>query len=92
MSRITASLSALLIAFTLIATTPAVQARAPRKYQVTGKVLEVTDEYIAVDKAGDRWEIGRDTNTKVTGALKVGATVTIEYTMSARSVDVKEKK
>lgn len=91
MSRITAGVAAILIAFTLIATHPA-YARAPKKYQVTGKVLEVTDDYIAVDKAGDRWEVGRDANTKVTGALKVGATVTIEYTMSAKTVDVKDKK
>lgn len=89
MSRITASLTALLIASTLIATNPA-YARAPKKYQVTGKVLEVTNDYIAVDKSGDRWEIGRDADTKVTGSLKVGATVTIEYVMSARKVDVKK--
>jgi cytochrome c1 len=91
MSRITASLATLLVALTLIAANPA-YARAPKKHQVTGKVLEVTSDYIAVDKAGDRWEIGRDADTKITGKLKVGATVTIEYVMSARTVDVKDKK
>jgi hypothetical protein len=91
MSRINTCLAALLVAFTLVASNPA-YARSPKKYQVTGKVLEVTDDYIAVDKAGDRWEIGRDAKTKVSGTLKVGAMVTIEYTMSARSVDVKDKK
>ncbi|HEY2589172.1 MAG TPA: hypothetical protein VGI81_25740 [Tepidisphaeraceae bacterium] len=89
MSRITATLSALLVASALIATNP-IYARAPKTYQVTGKVLEVTDDYIAVDKAGDRWEIGRNADTKVTGNLKVGATVTIEYVMSARAVGVKK--
>lgn len=91
MRRPTALLAALLLAFTLTATIPA-QARAPKTYQVTGKVLEVTDDYIAVDKAGDRWEVGRDANTKITGDLKVGATVTIEYVMAARAVNVKGKK
>ena len=62
-------------------------ARQPKKYQVTGTVLEVTKDYIAIDKAGERWEIGRDANTKVTGNLKVGAKVTVEYRMSATTVD-----
>jgi hypothetical protein len=66
-----------------------VQARQPKKYQVTGTVLEVTKDYIAVDKAGERWEIGRDASTKITGTPKVGAKVTIEYQMSATSVNAK---
>ena len=65
--------------------------RPPKKYQVTGKVLEVTADYIAVDKSGDRWEIGRDSSTKVTGTLKVGEKVTIEYQMSATRVDATQK-
>jgi hypothetical protein len=91
MTRLTSALAAIVILFPLFATIPA-QARAPKKYQVTGKVLEVTDDYIAVDKSGERWEIGRDTNTKVTGNLKVGGNVTIEYVMNARTVEVKDKK
>ena len=67
-------------------------ARQPKKYQVTGTVLEVTSDYIAVDKGGERWEIGRDAKTKVSGKLKVGEKVTVEYQMSATSVDVKEDK
>jgi hypothetical protein len=74
--------------FMLLATTPAM-ARAPKKYQVTGKILEVTDDYIALDKAGDRWEVGRSADTKITGTLKVGATVTIEYVMNATRATVK---
>ncbi|MFN8625909.1 MAG: hypothetical protein U0587_08010 [Candidatus Binatia bacterium] len=58
-------------------------------YQVTGPVLEVTDSTIVVQKGKDRWEIGRDASTKVTGDLKVGAKVTVEYRMTATSVDVK---
>jgi hypothetical protein len=60
-----------------------------KTYQVTGPVLEVTSDMIAVQKGQDRWEIARDANTKVTGDLKVGAKVTIEYRMSATAVEVK---
>lgn len=62
---------------------------AVKTYQVTGPVLEVTDTMIAVKKGQDRWEIARDSSTKVTGELKVGAKVTIEYRMTATSVEVK---
>jgi hypothetical protein len=65
-------------------------AAAVKTYQVTGPVLEVTDDMIAVKKGADRWEITRTADTKVTGDLKVGSKVTIEYRMVATKVDVKE--
>jgi hypothetical protein len=65
-------------------------AAAVKTYQVTGPVLEVTDDMIAVKKGADRWEIARTADTKVTGDLKVGSKVTIEYRMVATKVDVKE--
>ena len=65
---------------------------AAKTYQVTGPVLEVTDSKIVVEKGKDKWEIERTANTKVTGELKVGEKVTIEYTMAAGSVEVKESK
>jgi hypothetical protein len=65
---------------------------AVKTYQVTGPVLEVSDTMIVVQKGKDRWEIARDASTKVTGDLKVGAKVTIEYRMMATSVDVKAGK
>ena len=52
----------------------------------------MNDTMIAVQKGKDRWEIARDSNTKVTGDLKVGAKVTITYTMSATDVEVKPEK
>jgi hypothetical protein len=67
-------------------------AATPKTYQVTGPVLEVTADTIVVQKGKDRWEIGRDAATKVTGDLKVGAKVTIEYRMTAATVDVKAEK
>jgi hypothetical protein len=65
---------------------------ATKTYQVTGPVLEVSDTMIAVQKGKDRWEIARDPSTKVTGDLKVGSKVTIEYRMTATAVEVKAAK
>jgi hypothetical protein len=65
------------------------QAAMTKTYQVTGPVLELTADTIVVKKGSERWEIARDASTKVTGDLKVGATVTIQYRMSAAAIDVK---
>jgi hypothetical protein len=67
-------------------------AAGPKTYQVTGPVLEVKADVIVVEKGKDKWEIARDATTKVTGDLKVGSKVTIEYTMKATTVEVKEAK
>ena len=69
----------------------AVAFAAEKKYQVTGKVLELTDKLIVVQKDDDKWEIDRTSATKVEGNLKVGAAVTIHYHMVADSVDVKSE-
>jgi hypothetical protein len=61
-------------------------------YQVTGPILELTDAKIVVQKGKDKWELARNADTKVTGELKVGAKVTIQYGMVAQTVDVKEDK
>ncbi len=58
-------------------------------YQVTGPVLEVTNDYITIQKGNEKWQIARDKDTKITGDLKVGSKVTIHYTMKATSVEVK---
>jgi hypothetical protein len=63
-----------------------------KSYQVTGPVVEVNDSMIVVTKGKERFEIDRDSNTKVTGDLKVGEKVTIMYTMSAKEVEVKADK
>lgn len=67
-------------------------AGGPKTYQVTGPVLELKDDLIVVQKGKDKWEIGRGADTKVTGELKVGSKVTIEYRMSAATVEVKDAK
>jgi hypothetical protein len=60
-------------------------------FQVTGVVSEVSDAKITVLKgaAKERFEIARTADTKVTGDLKVGAKVTIAYTMTAVSIEAK---
>ena len=87
----TKSLLSLLAAASLALSSAAFAAGA-KTYQVTGPVLEVTDTMIAVQKGKDRWEVNRDSNTKVTGDVKVGEKVTITYTMSATDVEVKAGK
>ena len=64
-------------------------AASAKTYQATGPVLEVTNDFIAVQKGTERWEIARDSATKITGDLKVGAKVTIEYRMIGTSIEVK---
>jgi hypothetical protein len=61
-------------------------------YQVTGPVLEVTDSKIVVEKGKEKWEIARDKDTKVTGELSKGSKVTIQYRMTATSIEGKEVK
>jgi RNase P/RNase MRP subunit p29 len=67
-------------------------AASAKKYQVTGKVLEVTDTTIVVEKGDEKWEISRDAKTKVDGDLKVGEKVTVGYRMVADSIEVKAEK
>ena len=65
-------------------------APAVKTYQVTGPVLELTDTKIVIQKDTEKWELVRTADLKVTGELKVGAKVTVKYTMTATSVDVKK--
>ena len=80
------------IAVCLNASAVPLLAAGANSYQVTGPVLEVSNSMIAVQKGKDRWEIGRDSATKVDGDLKVGSKVTIQYRMIAISIEVKPEK
>jgi hypothetical protein len=75
--------------FLLLLATGTALAAQPKTYQVTGPVLEVRDDVIVVQKGKEKWEIARNKDTKVEGDLKVGSKVTIEYRMSAATVEVK---
>src|SRR3954467_4782901 len=79
------------LAFGLLLSLPAAASfAAPGKtYQVTGPVLELRDDAVVVKKGAEKWEIARGADTKVKGALKVGPKVTIEYRMTAPSIESK---
>lgn len=72
--------------------TSAATAGDAKDYQVTGPITELTATTITVKKGEQLWEISRDASAKVKGELKVGAKVTIHYTMAATSIEVKAAK
>jgi len=78
----------LVVALVLVAV---VAFAAGKTYQFTGKVLEVTDNMIVVDKKGEKFELKKDANTKVKGDIKVGAKVTVKYESLATDIEVKAK-
>ena len=67
-------------------------AAIPSSYQVTGPIVEVNDSMIVVMKGKEKFEVVRDSSTKVTGDLKVGEKVTIHYTMTAKEIEAKADK
>jgi hypothetical protein len=81
-----------LIAAGSIALSGASFAASPSTYQVTGPITEVTDSMITVMKGNEKFEIARDSSTKVTGDLKVGEKVTIKYAMTAKEIEAKADK
>jgi FKBP-type peptidyl-prolyl cis-trans isomerase (trigger factor) len=84
--------AALALGLSLAFASPTARAAAAdtKTYQVTGPVVEVTDTTITIMKGKEKWQIARDKDAKVTGGeLKVGSKVTIEYTMSAKDIEVK---
>ena len=80
----------ILIAAVVMFAVSVAYAASGKTYQVTGPVLEVKDDMIVVQKGNDKWEIARDKDTKVTGDLKVGSKVTIQYTMTAKEIESKD--
>src|SRR5213593_3912986 len=73
----------------LVALAGTVHGAQARTYQVTGPVTALTNDAITVQKGKDLWEIGRDSSTKVSGELKVGERVTVQYRLSATEIAVK---
>lgn len=62
---------------------------AVKQYQVTGKLVTVTEKMLVIDKGDEKWEIERTSDLKTSGKLEVGEKVTIYYHMVANSVDKK---
>src|SRR4030042_4881383 len=80
----------LMILGVFLIASPLVFAAGPNTYQVTGPVLEIKGDVVTVQKGKEKWEISKDAATKITGDLKVGSKVTIEYTMKAVTIEVKD--
>jgi hypothetical protein len=83
------TISIALFALSLATLVPSLATAADKTYQVTGPVLEVNDKTITVEKGKEKWQIARDKDTKVTGDPKVGGKVTIEYRMTATTIEAK---
>ena len=64
---------------------------AGKTYQFTGKVLEIKDNVIVVEKGKEKFEMTKDANTKIKGDLKVGAKVTVQYESRAAEIEGKGK-
>ena len=72
-------------------------ATTAQAYQVTGEIEDVSPTSITVKATGgknkgEKFEMARGADTKVSGDLKKGAKVTVEYTINAKSVEVKADK
>ena len=65
---------------------------ATSTYQVTGPVLEVTADKVVIQKDTEKWQIARTADTKITGDLKVGSKITVQYTMTATTITAKPEK
>lgn len=78
-------------AFSLLAAAQLSWAAGPKAYQVTGPVVDVSDEVIVVQKGKDKWEIARTAETKASD-VKKGDKVTVEYRMTATSIQAKTGK
>jgi hypothetical protein len=70
-----------------LALSGAALAAGAKTYQITGTVVEMTGSKITVQKGTEKWEIDLDPTMKATGDVKVGATVTVTYVMSATKVE-----
>jgi len=79
----------------LLPVSPLAAAPQAKKYQVTGIVLAVDEAKITVKtvRGDETWEINRSAEMKINGGdakdIKVGAKVTIYYSMQAAKVDLK---
>lgn len=66
-------------------------AAGQKTYQVTGPVVDVNDQMIVVQKGKEKWEIARTSETKAS-EVKKGDKVTVEYRMTATSIEAKSDK
>ena len=77
------------LALITIATVNAVSAAdTPTSYQVTGPITKLTPTVVTVQKGKELWDLALPVDV-AKAPLAVGQKVTIQYTMTAVSVEVK---
>ena len=76
-----------LLAAASLALSSTVFGAGAKTYQIKGTVVAMTGSKITVEKGTEKWEIDLDPTIKATGDVKVGATVTVTYVMSATKVE-----
>jgi len=64
---------------------------AEKTYQVTGPVMDVGPDSITVQKGKENWQIATNADTKGAAGVKKGDKVTVQYKMTATSIEVKKK-
>ncbi len=65
-------------------------AAAPKDYQITGSISELTDTTVTLmTNKKESWGFARGADTKLPDGAKVGDKVTVHYTMTAGAVDAK---
>ena len=65
-------------------------AAAPKDYQITGSITELTDTTVTLmTNKKETWGFARSADTKLPDGAKVGDKVTVHYTMTAGAVDAK---
>ncbi len=63
---------------------------APKDYQITGSISELTDTTVTLmTNKKETWGFARSADTKLPDGAKVGDKVTVHYTMTAGTVDAK---
>ena len=77
------------VSMSVLSWMPPAGAASADTYQVTGPIVKLDDKVIVVEKGKERWEIARDSDTKVEGDLKVGSKVTVKYRMTATKIETK---
>jgi hypothetical protein len=65
---------------------------ADKTYQVTGPVVDVGPDSITVQKGKENWQIARTADTKGGADVKKGDKVTVQYKMTATSIEAKAEK
>lgn len=81
------SLASTAVLSALLATTAV--AADVKSYQVTGPVMDVSNDSITVQKGKENWQIAKGASTKGATDVKKGDKVTVYYQMTATEIENK---